>query len=81
MADKSTLNELYNNVFDENGQIKICGRQACIDLITFMNKMTHSKDNFGNAVTGQMNVEARKEYMVQMYEDSYVSINVRYAWM
>ncbi len=63
---KERLQELMNQVFDENGCIKLCGRQTCIKLIelsTEFDKATHAKDadyapiNFGNTHTGYMNVE------------------------
>ena len=46
----------YHKVFDENGNVKACGREACIDLIN-MCKVEEPLTDFGNPMTGMMNVE------------------------
>jgi len=46
----------YNKVFDEQGKVKACGREACIDLIN-MCKVEEPLTDFGNPLTGMMNVE------------------------
>lgn len=48
-----SFNEAFAAVFDENGNVKPCGRQACRDLIEQCNKYM-----FGNLATGMMNVNA-----------------------
>ena len=54
----SELTRLYNEVFDENGNVKACGRQSCISLIKYMQNYT--ADNLGDQITGFMNVDAIK---------------------
>lgn len=56
--DVSTLKAAYEAVFDENGQIRNCGRQACINLIQEMEK--HSLIAVGDENTGIINVEILK---------------------
>lgn len=55
----------YKIVFDENDEIKPCGREATKKLILAARKLDPSKE-FGNAETGIMNT-----YMVQqLYRDT-----------
>ena len=56
--DNSMITELklaYEPVFDENGQIKACGRHACMYLIRVMKKYT--SENVGDEETGIINEE------------------------
>lgn len=53
--NKRKLQELFDNVFDEHQCVRACGRQACIDLIEYMEIYTSL--NVGNAHTGIMNVD------------------------
>ncbi len=46
----------YNKVFDENGNTKACGREACKDLIN-MCKVEEPLTDFGDPMTGMMNIE------------------------
>lgn len=50
------LNILLNEVFDENGNIRPCGREACQELISEAS-ITYPGIDFGNAKTGIMNIE------------------------
>lgn len=52
--------EKYNKVFDENGDIKACGRDACKQLILACMEKWPDID-FGNPETGIMNVENIKK--------------------
>jgi len=52
---REKLNSLYHKVFDDNNNIKVCGRKACIDLINFMQNECGA-GSVGNAKTGVMNV-------------------------
>lgn len=55
------LKELYNRVFSENGDVKLCGRDACKALIKYISSL--SNVYVGNADTGFMDVDAiKKEY-------------------
>lgn len=51
--------ELYDEVFDANGAIKTCGRNACKKLISACQKLDKNT-NFGDLQSGYMNVEAIK---------------------
>jgi hypothetical protein len=53
------LEELYNNVFNADGSIKPCGRDACKALIIKMKSL--SDKDVGNEDTGFMNVGALKD--------------------
>lgn len=52
--------EKYERVFDENGNVKACGREACKDLISACEQLKPDVD-FGNKDTGVMNVENIKK--------------------
>ena len=55
--DKTEFNEKYNNVFNDNGTIKNCGREKCKDLIIACMVLSKNNSNyFGNPDTGMMNV-------------------------
>lgn len=51
---------LYNKVFDDKGEVKLCGRLACINLILCADEI-EPKVYHGNISTGFMNVEAIKK--------------------
>lgn len=51
--------KLYEKVFNENNNIKICGRQNCINLIEAAQKIEPNID-FGNVKTGFMNTQNLK---------------------
>lgn len=53
------LEELYNNVFNADGSIKPCGRDACKALIIKMRSL--SDKDVGNKDTGFMNVGVLKD--------------------
>lgn len=53
------LEELYNNVFNADGSIKPCGRDACKALIIKMGSL--SDKDVGNEDTGFMNVGVLKD--------------------
>ena len=55
------LTKCYNAVFDEDGNIKVCGREKCSELIMAMQERIKTVD-FGNEATGMMNVEGIKYY-------------------
>ncbi len=66
---------IYWSVFEEDGSIKLCGREKCKDLILCCNNivknysdfkndfglMNVSEDYFGNLTSGMMNIEKIKE--------------------
>jgi hypothetical protein len=55
------LKDAYQDVFDENDQIKNCGRVACMRLIHLMKK--YSTENVGNPDTGTLEVNTiQSEY-------------------
>lgn len=55
MAD---IKELYNRVFDENGNVRLCGREACEELIYALEEQTGIE--CGNEDTGMMDTEQIK---------------------
>lgn len=58
---KEEIKKMYSEVFDENGQVKLCGREKCKDLISAMSQLFPNVD-FGSLKTGFMNVENMKIY-------------------
>ena len=52
------LKAAYNAVFDENGEIKACGRDACVNFISLMKK--YSSKNIGDINTGILDVDTIK---------------------
>lgn len=56
MGDMRTFLEDYDRVFDEEGNVKNCGRGACIDLILSAFILDPSQ-SYGDSSTGYMNVE------------------------
>lgn len=54
------LKKLLSEVFDEDWNVKACGREKCKQLINLLEEMYPDKD-FGFEDTGFMNVEAIKE--------------------
>lgn len=63
--EKENINKfisLYNEVIDNNGNIRACGRDKCKELIEISNKID-SNTYYGNNETGMMNIETlRKLY-------------------
>ena len=59
MIDKNKFKEKYDAVFNENGSVKLCGREKCKDLIIACMVLSKNgtKNYFGNPDTGMMNVE------------------------
>ncbi len=52
------LSLAFDVVFDIEGQIKACGRAACMDLITLMKG--YSSKSVGDEKTGKINIEIMK---------------------
>lgn len=52
------IKRLYNVVFDLDGNVRACGRDACKRLIEAIS--SESDLNVGNAETGVMNVDVLK---------------------
>lgn len=55
MICKCELEHMYNRVFDENGEIKACGREVCKTLINVINQETSAY--VGNPETGMMDID------------------------
>jgi len=58
-ANQVYMKQLYDSVFDADGNVKLCGRQACAKLIQAL--QPYSSENLGDATTGIMNVENVKK--------------------
>lgn len=50
---------LYNQAFDENGNVKACGREVCRELILLANQIEKNVKH-GDEFTGMMDVQAIK---------------------
>ena len=56
--DKTKIDALksaYDAVFDENGDVRACGRDACAKLISLMREFTSK--NIGDEETGKLEVD------------------------
>ncbi len=61
LEDQEKLKSAFNAVFGEKGEIKSCGRDACIKLISLMKKYTSK--NIGDIKTGKLEIDViKKEY-------------------
>lgn len=67
MNQNSKFMELYNKVFNPDGSVKLCGRDACMDLIIICNSID-SGVNYGNVATGVMNIKAIQSLKVKLEE-------------
>lgn len=47
--------KLYEEIFDEHGYVRLCGREKCKELISLAQTID-SKSDFGNINTGFMNI-------------------------
>lgn len=57
--------EAYNNVFDENHNIRFCGRQKCIELIEAAEKV--QKGSYGNVYTGLLDIDNVKSLYNKLF--------------
>ncbi len=55
------MKELFNLVFDEQNNVKPCGRKYTIQLMEELYKV-HPEEDFGNIETGFLNVENVLKY-------------------
>ena len=55
------IKELYNEVFDEQGNIKLCGRDTCKKLMRALNEI-YEDVNFGDLDAGFLNIETVQKY-------------------
>ena len=55
------IKELYKEVFDENNNIKLCGRDTCKKLMIALNKI-YEDVNFGDLDAGFLNIETVQKY-------------------
>lgn len=53
MAEFERLQKAYRKVFDEHGNVRACGRKACIALIEECEERDPNT-NYGNTKTGEM---------------------------
>jgi hypothetical protein len=54
-----TIEELYAKVFDEQGNVKACGRGRCQELMTALEQVV--KEPCGDKENGYMNIPKVKE--------------------
>ena len=57
--EREKLRALYDRVFDANGAVKLCHREACEQLIKATGSITSKY--VGNPNTGIMNLDVLKE--------------------
>ncbi len=58
---------LYNQVFDENGNIKLCGRETCKQLMLALNEIFKTV-KFGDMDSGFLYIDVVKEYINRLIE-------------
>lgn len=57
--DVTQLKALYEKVFDENGNVTLCGRENCVELINICEQL--SGEVCGNKTRGYMYTDKIKE--------------------
>lgn len=57
----------YDKVLTEEGELKLCGREACKELIILL-KEEHPHEYFGNETTGQLDIETVRKYQERYRE-------------
>lgn len=65
METQERLIQLYNDVFDTQGNIKLCGREKCIDLI-MESKKVDGAGYYGDVTTGIMQVDNIKKLVSRL---------------
>lgn len=68
MVTNSDVLKQYDICFDENGNIKSSGRNACIRLIELMEARFPHEGSFGNKETGFMDAVKIKQFAAQCRE-------------
>jgi len=62
IQQRAELLSQYDLVFDEHGEILLCGRLQCITLIELCDGFNQKKDiDYGDNNTGMMNVQNIKK--------------------
>lgn len=69
MIDK--FNTAYNEVFDEQNEIKVCGRERCMKLINIADHIEKGIDH-GNIETGFMNVKNIQDLHKRLNDSNFV---------
>ena len=59
--------EAFEAVFDENGNVKLCGRETCKQLIKACTDL-EPRTYFGNPITGQLNLKSYPR-MKKLYDE------------
>ena len=63
---KRAFKNLFREVFDENGNVTVCGRKKCQQLIHAAKQVTPI---YGNEETGMMNVGAIQALFRELFPD------------
>ena len=63
---KEAFRVLFREVFDEDGNVTICGREACKELIHAAKQVTPI---YGNEKTGMMQVDAIQALYKELFPD------------
>lgn len=61
------IRKLYDEVFDEYGNIKNCGREKCKTLIECVSSLTDK--NVGDTRTGFINISEMKEACKEIFAE------------
>ena len=59
---------LYKELFDENQNLKICGRDKCRQLIILAKNI--KDDDFGNIKHGMLNIDKIKDLYIELTKDN-----------
>ena len=65
---EENFGKIFHQVFDENGNVRNCGRQNCQELIAAAKA---ASPIYGNEANGMMNVEAIKALYEELFPDGY----------
>ena len=63
---KRAFMNLFHEVFDENGNVTLCGRKKCQELIHAAKQVTPI---YGDEETGMMNVDAIRALYRELFPD------------
>lgn len=69
MWSMQEFEKTYNQVFDEHGNVKSCGREVTRKLISLC-QLVDTNTDFGNRETGFMNTENIKRLHKNLEDDS-----------
>ena len=66
--DAARIKECYDEVFDSTQHVKVCGREACSNLISVLEQVTGVKGHFGDVDSGTMFVNSILIYINENFD-------------